>query len=140
MTIFFAKASRQEKTNKQKRRNFIDLLDVAHELNVADLLPVMNISTPDLVLGHLATRFATQNFYVRKTIASKVYARGPVVIENNRNPYSYPFTKMVLKGIQATRQVEYPVGVVLGKDILHYFNSSLEPEKNYYDLLLVTFD
>ena len=98
------------------------------------------ISPEDITLAHLTTRFAINNFYVRKTIASKIYAAGPVVIQNNRDPYKYPFTKMVLRGIAASRQVEYPVGVVLGKDILHYFNAVLNPLKNYYDLLLVTFD
>ena len=38
------------------------------------------------------------------------------------------------------RNVEAPLGVVLGKDVLSYFNSALNPDKNYMDLLLITFD
>ena len=41
---------------------------------------------------------------------------------------------------KALHQIETPVGVVLGKDILFHSNSMLEPKHNYFDCLLITFD
>ena len=59
---------------------------------------------------------------------------------DTKNPANFPFTKLVLKGITRMRQVPNQIGVVMGKDVLTYFNSSLDPNKNYMDLLLVCFD
>ena len=61
-------------------------------------------------------------------------------MEDLKPPSKFPFTKLVLRGIKRLHNIEAPIGVVFGKDVLSYFNSSLEPDKHYLDLLLYTFD
>ena len=88
-------------------------------------------------LALVACEYVVTNFYAPKTITTKTYACSPFVIQDHKKLF---FTRTVLKGIKAIRTVEKPVGVVMGKDVLTIFNSTLQPERFYHDLLLITFD
>ena len=138
-TASFASFARQNKTNNAKITNAIDIRNLAERKGLLKYLPKRNISHEDAATAVLAATCAAENFYAPKTIATKVYSQEPFV---NRTPSNirYPFTSLVIKGIRRLRSVEETVGVVLGKDILDIFNSSLQPTKYYFDLLLVTFD
>ena len=117
--------------------NSIHTRTKAAAIGVLHLLPDQFVTPADAALAVNATAYAVENYYAPSTIASKVWDCSLLVIQDHSK---YPFTRMVLKGIKAVNQIEVPVGVVLGKDILHHFNSMLRPTENYYDLLLVTFD
>ena len=46
--------------------------------------------------------------------------------------------QMVIRGTKALHQIETPMGVVLGKDVLFHSNSMQDPDNDYYDCLLIT--
>ena len=140
MTALLASWAKQTKTNKARLRNFLDLHEFAEEHDVKHLLPVNHLLPADVALAHLAAKYATMHLYSPDYIAQKVWAHSPIITEDLKLPHKFPFTKLVLKGIKRLRNVEAPLGVVLGKDVLSYFNSALNPDKNYMDLLLITFD
>ena len=109
----------------------------AAQIGVYHLLPDQRISVQDAALAVTATAYACENYYAPKTIGTKVWGASPLVLQDKKK---YPFTSMVIRGIKTIHQIDVPVGVVLGKDILFHFNSMLEPTKHYFDCLLVVFD
>ena len=140
LTAAFATLAKQSKTNKSRIRNAADTKTLALRLNIFDFLPGAQITQADASLAVIATEYAASHFYAPATIAEKTWGFSPFITADLKNPLQYPMTKLVLKGIKSMRSIEKPVGVVLGKDVLHIFNSSLRPEKFYEDLLFVTFD
>ena len=133
----FASLSRKKDTNTTRLRNSTDSRNRLRELNLLHNLPDTTIHPTDATLAILATSYAVENLYVPSTISAKVFGHSPFTAPQKGR---YPLTSKVIQGISACRTIEKPVGVVLGKDVLKIFNSSLSPEKEYYDLLLVTFD
>jgi len=81
-----------------------------------------------------------ENYYSPEYIRQRIWAHSPIASTDVKNPAEFPFTKLVLKGITRMRKYQPPVGVVLGKDTLAYFNSGLRPNETYMDLLFYTFD
>ena len=110
---------------------------VAANHGVLHLYPDIHITKGDAAMAIVATSYAIENLYAHKTLQTKTYAGSAFVIQDHKQ---HPFTSMVIKGIKAIRTIEKPLGVVMGKDVLRIFNKALQPEKLYYDLLLVTFD
>ena len=53
-------------------RNFYDLEDLAIEKHIHDLLPVVELNPSDIALAHLATTYATENFYTPSYIREKI--------------------------------------------------------------------
>ena len=135
-TAAFAALARQNKTNTQKIRDAKDMHILARRIDLIDFLPPASITRTDAATAILAATCASDHYYAPQTIATKVYCQQPFL---NSTP-SLPFTSLVLKGIRSMRSVEETVGVVLGKDVLEIFNCTLQPDKFYFDLLLVTFD
>ena len=117
--------------------NYKHTITKALNLGVFHLLPAQHISPQDAALAITATSYACENYYAPKTMSTKVKGVSPLVIQDK---LPFPFTKLVLKGIKALYQFETLVGVVLGKDVLYHFNSMLQPQSKYFDLVLVTFD
>ena len=134
---FFATCAKAEATNNARITNMRHTVHIAKQLKIANLLPDLNVTPEDAALAVIATKYAIHHYYKPDTIATKTYACSPLVIQDHSK---YPFTGLVLKGIRALKSVEKPVGVVMGKYVLAIFNSTLQPTKYYYDLLLVTFD
>ena len=139
-TAYFASWARLSKTNKRRLKMFHELRSMAIEHNVLDLLPAVRLDPSDVCLAHLATKYAIENYYSPEYIRKRIWAHSPLVTTDIKQPDKFPLTKQVLKGITRMRKIVPPVGVVLGKDTLAYFNSSLRPDENYMDLLLYTFD
>ena len=134
---YFATWSRSPDRNRARMTNAKHTRLKALQIGVYDLLPDQRIDRADAAMAITATAYACENYYAPKTIADKVYGSSPLVLQNKQK---YLFTRMVIRGIKTLHQIETPVGVVLGKDILFHFNSMLDPENDYYDCLLVTFD
>ena len=135
-TAAFAALARQNKTNKQKIRDAKDKQILAKRIHLESFLPTSTITRTDAATAILAATCAAEHYYAPGTISTKIHCNLPLV---NTSP-DLPFTALVLKGIKSMRSVEETVGVVLGKDVLDIFNSTLQPEKFYFDLVLVTFD
>ena len=108
--------------------------------NVFDLLPAIRLDPEDCCLAHMATKYATENYYTPEYIRKRIWALNPIAASPSNITDKFPFTKRVLDGISRMRKVNQPLGVVLGKDTLSYLNNSLRPKENYTDLLLYTFD
>ena len=136
-TALFATFSKAPATNRARMINRLHTRFTATQIGLLHLLPDLLLEAMDAALAMVACEYAVTNFYAPKTIATKTYACSPFVIQDHSK---LPFTQIVLKGIKAIRTVEKPVGVVMGKDVLMIFNSTLQPERFYHDLLLVTFD
>ena len=139
-TAYFASWARLNKTNERRLKMFHELRSMALQHNVLDLLPVTRLEPADVCLAHLATKYAIENYYSPDYIRKRIWAHSPLVTTDIKQPEKFPLTKQVLNGITRMRKIVPPVGVVLGKDTLAYFNSSLRPNENYMDLLLYTFD
>ncbi len=137
LAAMFATLSRKQATNNAALRNAMDTRNLARELGLSQFLPNTTIHPTDATMAILATSYAVENMYVPGTISAKVYGHSPF---SPPQKGKFPLTSKVLLGIKSCRILEKPVGVVLGKDILQIFNSSLNPEENFYDLLLVSFD
>ena len=137
LAAMFATLSRKQTTNTAALRNAMDTRNLARELGLIQFLPNTVIHPTDATMALLATSYALENWYVPGSISAKVYGHSPF---SPPQKGKYPLTSKVLLGIKSCRVLEKPVGVVLGKDILQIFNSSLNPEENFYDLLLVSFD
>lgn len=137
LTAMFATMSRKPYTNTASLRNAMDTRNLAIELGLLQHLPNTTIRPSDATMALLTTSYAVENLYVPGTISAKVYGHSPF---SPPQKGKYPLTAKVILGIKACRVLEKPVGVVLGKDVLRIFNSSLSPDEEYYHLLLVTFD
>ena len=140
LTAQFASWTRQTKTNKDRIRFYGDLRHLALKHNVLDLLPAIRLQPTDVGLAHLATKYATDHYFAPSYLRKRIWALSPIVITDNKASDVFPLTKQVLEGITRLREIKHPLGVVLGKDTLAYFNSSLNPNQNYLDLLFYTFD
>ena len=136
----FAAFAKQDKTNNQRIRNSWDAKSKALSLKITHLLPATTMTAADCGYAALATGFAIDNWYAAKTLVGKTFGWNVFITIDHKNKFVYPFTKLVLKGIRRMRQTESQLGVVLGKDVLDIFNSSLNPNKYFWDLNLVTFD
>jgi hypothetical protein len=108
--------------------------------NVLDILPAIRLEPEDICLAHMATKYATENYYTPDYIRKRIWALNPIATCDQNFSNKFPLTKRTLDGISRMRKVNQPLGVVLGKDTLSYLNSSLRPDEKYSDLLLYTFD
>ena len=133
----FARFAKQSKTNAKRLRNAQDTREIAHRLNLLRFIPQTSIAPSDAALSIIAVEYAINHYYVPKTISDKCFGYSPFTVPS---PNKFPFLTLVLKGIRRVKSLEKPVGVVLGKDVLETFNAVLQPDKHYYDLLLITFD
>ena len=140
LTAQFASWARQTKTNKDRIRFYGDLRHLALKHNVLDLLPAIRLQPTDVGLAHLTTKYATDHYFALSYLRKRIWALSPIVITDNKASDVFPLTKRVLEGITRLREIKHPLGVVLGKDTLAYFNSSLNSNQNYLDLLFYTFD
>ena len=136
-TANFASFARAHATNNQRFRNATDTQMLAEKLGLTRYLPSSRINPADASMAIMAASYAVENFYAPKTLEDKVFQHSPFTKPQRG---LFPFTSTVINGIRAIRITEEPVGVVLGKDVMSIFNSSLQPNLYYYHLLLVTFD
>ena len=137
LTAQFASWARQTKTNKDRIRFYGDLRHLALKHNVLDLLPAIRLQPTDVGLAHLATKYATDHYFALSYLRKRIWALSPIVITDNKASDVFPLTKRVLEGITRLREIKHPLGVVLGKDTLAYFNSSLNSNQNYLDLYFI---
>ena len=123
-TAYFASFARKSQTNNKRIKNANDTMLLAKQMGLHKYISTHSILPKDASLALLATSYAVNNFYAPKTIEDKVYGHSPFT---NPQRGQYPFTSLTINEIKSVRVVEHPVGVVLGKDILDIFNSTLNP-------------
>ena len=72
LTATYARLAKADATNRARLKNHNDTLHIARKLGLSHLLPGRRISPADATLAVTAMEYATQHFFVPKTIADKV--------------------------------------------------------------------